>query len=278
MKTTNIENECHICGYVGKISFEHVPPRKAFNSHRAFMYLGEQIIKNKDNFPWEPVVKGVQMQRGVGFNTLCERCNSNTGSWYGGAFVDFIYQGYRIIGKNNEGVASKTNSRLSMPFQNIYPLRIIKQIVSMFFSINSPRFAKAQPDLVKFVLDKKSKGLSEEKYGLYIYILNGAIARYIGIAGILGMSKSESRVVSELSAPPFGYVLEMNPTLENRAKECNIIYFANKFEYSQKVNLMLNLPVYESNSYFPLDYRSRPEILKDYINNLYDEMMGKSSK
>ena len=36
---------CHICGEYGKLSFEHIPPKNAFNAKRAKVYDGNEILK-----------------------------------------------------------------------------------------------------------------------------------------------------------------------------------------------------------------------------------------
>jgi len=98
MRRKNIKGKCRICGKIGPLTYEHVPPRKAFNSNKALVYYGRKILEqDSKGFPWEisSRLKGKQLQRGIGAYTLCERCNNNTGAWYGNAFVDFIYKGYR---------------------------------------------------------------------------------------------------------------------------------------------------------------------------------------
>jgi hypothetical protein len=270
VRTDKNVGTCHICGKVGKLSYEHVPPAKAFNSYPGFMHFGDELLRRGEAFPWEFTTKGKQMQRGVGFYTLCEKCNPDTGGWYGGSFVDFIYKGYKfIMGMGGTNSLLPQTKRI-INLEDIYPLRIIKQIITMFFSVNSPVFAKAKPELVKFVKNKTTKGLSREKYGIYIYILRGSLARYAGSVGILAFN--QSRIVSEISCPPFGYVFEMNPKEEFRSRECEITDFGNLYDFNEKANISLTIPVYESNTPFPLDYRNKQQIFEDYMKNLLYEM------
>ena len=71
--------QCWLCGIVGKLSFEHVPPESAFNDQRIFSDSVANILKNRN----------IRIsQRGARDYTLCERCNNSTGSWYG----DVLYQ------------------------------------------------------------------------------------------------------------------------------------------------------------------------------------------
>ncbi|PKP59396.1 hypothetical protein CVT91_06765 [Candidatus Atribacteria bacterium HGW-Atribacteria-1] len=268
------EGKCRICGKIGSLTYEHVPPRKAFNSNKALVYYGREILeKDSEGFPWEisSRLKGKQLQRGIGAYTLCERCNNNTGAWYADAFIDFIHKGYRET--NNKKYIN--NSWATITLNKIYPLRIIKQIIAMFFSINNPNLSSAHEELREFVLSKEKRGILEKNLGFYLYILRGKILKRLGII-VIGNIQSDpfkTRVVSELSTPPFGLVLEFKP--KDKKGFCDITFFANEFDYDQKAEIKLTIPVYGSNSWFPLDYRTREQILNDYIKDRIDSMINK---
>lgn len=268
------KGKCHICGKIGPLTYEHVPPRKAFNSNKALVYYGRKILEQDNKgFPWEisSRLKGKQLQRGIGAYTLCERCNNNTGAYYGDAFVDFINKGYRET-HNKKYI---NNSWVTITLDEIFPLRIIKQIMSMFFSINNPDLSDAHKELREFVLSKEKRGISEKEFGFYLYILRGKILKRLGIIviGNVYSDPFESRVVSELSTPPFGLVLEFQP--KDKKGFCDITFFANEFDYDQEAKIKLTIPVYGSNSWFPLDYRTREQILNDYIKDRIDSMINK---
>ena len=117
---------CWLCGIEGKLSFEPIPPEKAFNGQRIFDDSVANILKNRN----------IRIsQRGAGGYTLCERCNNSTGSWYGGVFVKFCKRAidvlYQVDGSPTLCYEYKT-----------YPLRVLKQIVTMFFSANGPEWQK----------------------------------------------------------------------------------------------------------------------------------------
>jgi len=274
MKDKPITGRCHLCGQIKELTYEHIPPKKAFNNTKKFIYPGENILRRLKTtyFPWQLEEFGlerIQKQRGIGWYTLCKKCNNFTGHHYADSLINFIIQGYLNIkhygGENN----LEANKFYSFEFKKIKPLRIIKEIITMFFSINNPKFVLVHPDLQKFVLNVKKEGLNPRNYALYIYILKGSITRYVGITGILQLRNQTNpivRIVSELAAPPFGFVLEMQPKLDYKN---NIIYFANKFKINEQLDMRLSIPVYESNTEYPLDYRNKEKILMDYIKNKY---------
>jgi 5-methylcytosine-specific restriction endonuclease McrA len=78
----SVYGNCCICGIHSKLSFEHVPPRAAYNDQRVF----EANIRGLAAGNWggqERPAQGKWLQRGAGKETLCEQCNNCTGSWYG---------------------------------------------------------------------------------------------------------------------------------------------------------------------------------------------------
>lgn len=225
-----------------------------------------------DRLPWEyasDVAKGkYQKQRGVGEYTLCGKCNSNTGHWYGSAFVDFVVQGYREQAKTNVDDKIK-----EIYFQQIYPLRIIKQIATMFFSINSPNFSDAQQSLRDLVLSRDRRGIDASRCRIYIYYLhNPVLLRRVGVAAMLNTATARSRIISELCAPPFGYVLELDPK-EIDSQMCDITYFANEFGYDICAKrIALRIPILTINTPFPIDFRSRRQVFDTYIKNKLESM------
>ena len=54
MQIKNKKGKCRICGKIDALTYEHVPPRKAFNSNKALMYYGNSVLENDNkSFPWE---------------------------------------------------------------------------------------------------------------------------------------------------------------------------------------------------------------------------------
>ncbi len=59
-----VYGKCHICGTEGKLTFEHIPPRSAFNDHPAVLYRVFNLLNvGPDD---EINAKGQLMQGGIG--------------------------------------------------------------------------------------------------------------------------------------------------------------------------------------------------------------------
>jgi hypothetical protein len=248
--------ECHICGNIGKLSFEHVPPESAFNDcgvFRAniFKTIEESIPPNRTRD-----FKAKKQQRGAGDYTLCEKCNSCTGSWYGPAFIAWAKQGKEIVGDNG---LSPLDSKFS-----IFPLRVIKQVVCMFFSVNSPQWGKKYPKLVRFVLDQEACNLPNG-IRLFAFYTSSKRWRRSGVTGKVDLTGGgETSVFSEITFPPFGFVLTtgspppVSPLPDTPL--CETTYFSD-FKYNQKCcDISLKLPTLPTDSYFPGDYRSEEQV------------------
>ncbi len=264
---------CHICGKNSKLSYEHVPPAAAFNSNKAFIMHGDQIL-GKDK-PWDFAgVKGEQLQRGIGFYSLCSKCNNFTGAKYAPAFVEFIRQGYEVVEYKPDEVKT---SQITVQFRNIYPLHIIKEIVAMFLSINPPELADVHPELRAFILNPNKEGLSTSDFAISVFLLRGPFSRLAGQSvHVSGLSDTpSSRVLSELSAPPFGFLMEFRPGRARPASD--LLFFAN-YTYKDCRDIHLDMLVHSCYTPFPGDFREQEEVILTYINNKIKEMLRKSGQ
>ena len=113
-----MEGICCICGEYKKLTFEHIPPKSAFNDRSVVLHKIEDIMCKAPN----DFGRGRISQKGSGEYTLCSKCNNDTGAWYGDAFAEFAEQGMNFMSISN------SSSSLYYPF-HIYPLRVLKQIL-----------------------------------------------------------------------------------------------------------------------------------------------------
>lgn len=279
---------CALCGkYFDDLSFEHIPPKSAFNNNPAKGFSGDELIGN-NSAPW--ITDGLQyenMQKGMGLYSLCHECNNNTGSWYTSEYQKFALIFSKILKQ------SKNQSNVGVKINNVYPLQIIKQVISMFCSINkniifSSRNAvqdkevKEMPtilqtmigaqyalvnasnlleELKKFVLDKRLTGLDCNKYKLCIYQTDSKICKYNGLSSVMNLNNNTFVTMSEITAYPFGFILYFNPPEDLNYKGVDITCFSS-CNYDDIADIYLPLTLYEVNSWMPLDYRDKAKILK----------------
>src|SRR5215213_3546525 len=82
---------CSICGNYGQLSFEHLPPRAAFNKATVIQYKLEDVVNTSRKS------KGKPKQGGTGAFTLCENCNNMTGGLYGKEYVKWTRNCFDIL-------------------------------------------------------------------------------------------------------------------------------------------------------------------------------------
>ena len=258
----NRKGICHLCGSYKKLSFEHLPPKKAFNDcpvkhYNYFMGITEGNYNNQTS------------QKGLGGYTLCEGCNNKTGSWYGTAFIKWACQSMNIL--------EYTQNQPSLYYRfRIFPVRVIKQIACMMFSVNTDEFRQYHQELVKFVLNREEYYLNPDIkffafYNAAGFRMSGGMVKVktnnFNMDSLEGIGESVDRIrtkiethcaLSELSFPPLGYVLTFDSELPD-PRLVDISYFA-KYRYDDLCSIELRLPVIPIDSPYPTDYRSRQEI------------------
>ncbi len=259
---------CHICGTTDKLSFEHVPPRSAFNDHRLLALSFDDFIgaENLDD-----IRGGRVLQRGLGAYTLCCQCNNDTGSWYSAAYAEWAVQAMQIL------IGTRGKASLDYPF-NLYPLRVLKQIACMFFSVNSPDFRLAHSDLVRFVLDKHSRALPRNVKIYAFYTFSNRMRR-AGVSGLVkgvGTAKGRLHLFSEITFPPFGFIMTFAGQEPPESGFCEISGLA-AFNYKDwRTCVTMRLPVMPIYTGFPGDYRTREQTIADYERNIASKAAARS--
>lgn len=253
-KKNQLIGKCHICGKVGPLSFEHIPPKKAFNNRRVITVKFEEAVTlGPDEF-----AKGSIQQRGSGDYTLCPICNHTIGHWYGKYFVDWCYQAMNIL--------TKANGNPSLIYLNyLFPLAVLKQIIAMFFSVNPPEFAENNPELVSFVLSRDRKYLSP-RYRIFIYYNICGKYRFSGVAVRFNINSRSIIKMTEFNYPPFGYMMTIDShPPDDRLYE--ITHFAH-YGYKEFKIMTLSPSVLPTHILLPGDYRSKKEINACYAENV----------
>ena len=236
MAKEKITGTCKICGTEGELSKEHFPPQKANNNETYIKRSFEEAIDGVKT-------KGHQLQGGIFDFTLCESCNNNTGTWYGAEYVKFCKSVSEVL---NESVGE---SEIDIVLE-IFPLRIIKQIVSMFFSIQSNEFYLTHPELQQFVLDKDSKTLNK-RYRFFMYLCKETPThqyRRNPLAGHFDFVSGETIQISEISHPPIGVVM----TIDSMPKDARLLEITDfsSFEYDEVFSFSRKIPLFMVNNLF----------------------------
>jgi len=240
---------CCICGEYGPLSFEHVPPASAYNKEKYTEHLLLDRLEKKGS-------KGIIKQGGIGSYTLCMKCNNNTGSWYGGEYVKWAH-----IGQSIAESPLRHEKSVHLVLQKVYPLRFLKQVITCFFSVagepSGSLFARNNPELTNFILDRECKNLSE-KYRFFMNLYKrsqSTILRRYPIAAKLNVTFSPGKgiqvnnacVLSEYTHPPFQFVMTEGDLFQGSLEISNL----KQYGYDEQVDLDLQLQVIDSTNIYP---------------------------
>lgn len=259
---------CRICRVKPADSFEHVPPRKAFNDEPTTAYTIMDWLAREEG----GLSGGTIEQRGAGDAVLCQSCNNNTGSWYGAELVRAARAGARILGQLplDEFDAKLDPAWTTVVFKQQpkigpHPLRLVKQIIAMLLATSPYDFSFKNPELGDFVLDRERTGL-DERYQLYLALFAGSNARSTGVASRIDVETGRTDILVEVAYPPYAYVMTIDSAPE-AIDTANITSFA-EVGYSQMADLDMGMLVGFGHTPLPVDYRSTAMIERDRERNI----------
>ena len=220
-----------------------------------------------------PLTGGRIEQRGAGGLYLCERCNNNTGSWYGKELAVAAAAGARVlrelpldkIDAKTEPIWAKVDFKQSET--GPHPLRFIKQVVTMLLAVSPVTFSNANPELGDFVLDRDRSGL-DPKYQFYLALFAGPNARTVGGAAALDIYTGQSIFMVEVAYPPYAYVMTVGADTNEAITTVNITEFVT-IGYKQRADVSLEMLVGfgHPEAAMPGDYRTRAMIDRDVERN-----------
>lgn len=244
--TKNHYGKCHICGKEGKLTFEHIPPRKAFNWHGAKVYNGFGALSRSQG----EAAKYFNSQQGMGKYTLCQSCNNNTGTWYAQAYCDFAMD---VIRSLHAIKSLEHGSVVNFKFHDCPKLQIVKQVLAMFCSL-LPISIVQRLGFDKLLLERDSNTINKELFDLRMYLTpfqNGQIMCGPTAFKYENGDSFETLWVADIGVYPFGFILNLTP----KEPVDWGISIMDMFDagYDEKCNFELSLMYLErTNNAFPL--------------------------
>jgi hypothetical protein len=251
LKKSDQPSPCHLCGAIESLSYEHVPPKSAFNAEAVRYYLGEDLFREDSH---ASQIHYHEQQKGAGGYTLCKRCNNMTGKHYVPSFADFYRWGAKVLDN------IENELRIVLVRQH-RPLPIIKEVVTMFASAAPEGILRRDyPDLARFVLDPTRKYLPPE-YHFYLYLTRGPFFRRCGGAVrteieedpiTKQMVTTNSQFVIEVAHPPFGFLM----TVGGSSPDHRLFDFSHwaRFDFGEIVETSLKLSVLPITTPLPATY------------------------
>jgi hypothetical protein len=208
MAKRHVIDTCRICGWYGRLTFEHVPPQCAFNRSPARTYtLGQwMLFEAGQRARWE------NDQGGSGYYALCDTCNNERGGkWYVPEFQKWAYLGADIVNDIRDHPDRGNVEAVTLKVRGSYPVRFVKQIVLMLLATNTNAFAADHEPLRRFVVERDARGMPD-RYRLYLGIYDESFARHAGLyfpAHFDGVG-IRAFAATDILYPPFSYTLTID--------------------------------------------------------------------
>jgi hypothetical protein len=235
---------CHICLRQRPLTYEHVPPKRAFNRH--------MVLAHTLNHPCGKVPIGVvaKYRAGMGVRTLCADCNGFTGRYYGSAFAEWVRQA--LVFADRYAEVDGRENELLLPFR-IDALAVLKQIATMTLAVSSLSSNDSYYPLRRFVLMPFEK-LESRKINFRTYLNPKKRAewkepqsRMNGTGVLMDVSKGTSTfTIADIAFPPLGYWVAWVDNRRRRLAEylelADITHFG-QFPYGKESTVYLPMPV-----------------------------------
>ena len=250
-RNKNVWGQCSICEKQGKLSFEHVPNKEAYNKATVIEYSWGDVFVKKEN------VKGKIVQGGIGEYTLCESCNNDTGHWYGNEYTRWAKACFDFLRSRTPSLTEPDEAIIIL--HNVYPLRFLKQVVVCFFSV-VPGLARIYPELKNYVLDKQNTQLPQDcRFFLNFYFGEKPKLKRWPLAAKISVRQEgghlipvASSVLSEVAHPPFVLIMSKETGFAGAGE----ITSFTQYGYDQLAkNLTLKLQVIRGKSTLPGSFR-----------------------
>ncbi|MBX3053910.1 MAG: hypothetical protein KF753_20705 [Caldilineaceae bacterium] len=253
--TKRTKGICRLCGELTTLSFEHIPPKSAFNDQPLVFQTLQDRIQGRSH---------TKFRIALGNHSLCERCNNLTGAWYGAAYVSWARQGFEWLDYLGE------NSSIQIPFR-IMPLNVLKQIIVMTLAMSGEGTIPYHTELRRFVLNREQKYLPPH-YNVYSYFTATSKPRFeSGMVVFDARNGSMNHIDAELAFPPFGYCLTSTRRQKRRSnaieKGLYDIGWFSHFNYNLWTTVYLKMPKLQTHTPFPLDYRTPEQIAVEALNS-----------
>jgi len=217
---------CSVCGLKKELTYEHLPPKAAFNSNPVVMKDLRHITKLGGNL----YGKSKRRPRGMGDYKLCKECNNLTGSWYASEYSSYVQDLVKEM-KNNVG-----NERALIKLK-IRPLNFLKQVlVIMLCADQALGQLRETISESNFILDKYCKIL-DEKICVYNFITFQPEHVLCGLTFI--MDDLGSRNIAQFVFRPLGFFL----TYDSHISENGLMNITNykNFNYDEEYEMQLQV-------------------------------------
>lgn len=259
-KKNNVKGNCHICNKKNvELTYEHIPPKSSFNKTAIEKVNYEKYLEGAEL----KELKYRTSQKGGGNFTLCKECNNETGLLYGTAFKIWSTQINNNLFQIPEIIPQEIGCTKEFKME-VYPLRVLKQVVSLFLSVNHEKAFKGDREKLKAFVLNKDENYFPENLEIFCYALSplSLFNKQLEMQNVIFLD-GRKYLLSEISHKPAGYILsykgDVFSSLNDEKQLINITFFKN-YEYNEKIEFKMSFPIFPNNTPLVFDFRRKIEI------------------
>lgn len=241
------ERPCNLCGLRPAGSREHLPGVAAANAGPVTVTYFQPATPESRDLQRRDRVEA----EGFYVRTLCRHCNSRTGGHYGTAYKEFVEQ------FSTSGILDAGERRTWISLRDIQPLRVIKQMTSMFIAVQGSFGPGAWIPERQFVLRRDAK-LASPSLHFYLYRNTSAQGRITTFVSLMSAyHRWEPFALCEISWPPLGVVIATEQhSLLASMKE---ITDWGSYSFRDRANLQFSVPQHRIATHWPLGFGTAAE-------------------
>jgi hypothetical protein len=230
---------CRLCGEHKQLSFEHVPPRAAFNDLPRFYPHTMQLIAHELEGAAAPEI--THEPKGAGAYTLCHLCN-NRCARYAIHFIAWAVALKAALDAQPTAITIATSFMMRRS-------RVMKQIVAMFLSANPPETGERNDGLRRYVWNAEAIGLPD-RIRVHAALTRDQDARQARVTGYVNLENpSANSTFSEIAFAPLVMVMTFGaPPPDQRLVDISSLA---QSDWKQQQMTRLELPVVSLRGYIP---------------------------
>jgi len=218
---SSFQGKCRLCGRLAKLTKEHIPPKSSGNKSRHEKYDLDGWLRR--GFAHDKVKLEVG-QGGIFGYTLCQGCNSLTGTLYGGEYKKWVEVAKKIITGFDSGTIPQLDQSIGpfgweVTFGNkqtgtVKPGAFVRQILSCMCSLSGTwDLAGRYPEIRRIVLEQSAEKLPAKlDLGMSLYL--GPKIRTMGPQLKIDVKTGIWIWCQEIAFPPFSFLLVLDSNKE----------------------------------------------------------------
>jgi hypothetical protein len=243
LQSLSTESACRLCGNETELTEEHAPSKKAGNTGP--MIRG--VIDYPASLAGGSVLWKTERIQGAKYDSLCARCNNNTGSWYNSAYVQLV--------RAAKTVATPQNAGKVCPIPIVHPQRVAKQALTSIVATSQPGLTARYPALRALLLDKEDRRpITPLQLWLYLRVNPGGVAT--GLATGIDLERRQGHLLAGFSFWPLGWIITISSVDVRGALDVSAW---TELGYRERGPVTANLPCQWAISPYPADFRGPEE-------------------